>query len=424
MANNKEKENKWREEFEAWENGEKDKRFDELEDKYNNKTITREENDEYQKMLKIDKNIEKVENISDYIDRLSGLKEQIIKEISARRKNGIEGEKAQEATKKLEEELSKLLEEDKKLSKQLKNPKLNKEAKEEISQKRQEIKDKISQNNAKYSKYTGIIAKSGKQKQEEVFSEMGDKELFDNAVKVSAKISVANLYAKQLMDGQQDLSRIEDVVNKQNIETKQGSLRSKVNKEIKRYTATAENKEKIDNIKKAVKGKDLSKEDKVSKIEKEEEAKRAAEVSKALTEVSEFVQKHPKLAAIKNWFINGFKKIKDSMSYENPNKEEVEKDSTGKESKENKENKEKTSIEDKRKEFMRTLKELDDVDMKKVAENGQTRQDPREILLRNKLMKEKETDSQSIDKLTNGMDEKTVNKIKEDVKRQQGGDER
>lgn len=66
MANNKEKENKWREEFEAWENGEKDKRFDELEDKYNNKTITREENDEYQKMLKIDKNIEKVKK---YIKR-------------------------------------------------------------------------------------------------------------------------------------------------------------------------------------------------------------------------------------------------------------------------------------------------------------------------------------------------------------------
>lgn len=421
MANNKEKENKWREEFEDWENGEKDKRFDELEDKYNNKTITREENDEYQKMLKIDKNIEKVENISDYIDRLLDLKEQIIKEISARRqRNGGEGEKAQEATKKLEEELSKLLEEDEKLSKQLKNPNLSKEEKEEISQKRQEIKDKISQNNAKYSRYTGIIAKSEKQKQEEVFAEIGDQELFDNAVKVSAKISVANLYAKQLMDGQQDLSRIEDVVNKQNIQAKQGSLRSKVNKEIKRYRATAENKEKIDNVKNAIKGKDLSKEDKAkaSKIEKEEEAKRAVEVSKALTEVSEFVQKHPKLAAIKNWFKNGFKKIKDSMSYENPNKEE------SKQKGSKKEEKAEISIEDKRKEFMRTLKEMDNVDMKKVAESGQTKQDPREILLRNKLMKEKETDSQSIDKLTKGMDEETVNKIKEDVKRQQGGDER
>lgn len=426
MANNKEKENKWREEFEAWEDGRKDKRLDELENKYNNKTITREENDEYQKMLKIDKNIEKVEHISDYIDRLSDLKEQIIKEISARRqRNGGEGEKAQEATKKLEEELPKLLEEDEKLSKQLKNPNLSKEEKEEISKKRQEIKDKISQNNAKYSKYTGIIAKSEKQKQKEVFSEMGDKELFDNAVKVSAKISVANLYAKQLMDGQQDLSRIEDVVNKQNIETKQGSLRSKVNKEIKRYRATAENKEKIDNVKNAVKGKDLSKEGKAqaSKIEKEEEIKRAAEVSKALTEVSEFDQKHPKLAAIKNWFKNGFKKIKDSMSYENPNKEESNKEKSNKKGSK-KEEKAEASIEDKRKEFMRTLKEMDNVDMKKVAENGQTRQDPREILLRNKLMKENQADSQTIDKLTKDMDEETVNKIKEDVKRQQGGDER
>ena len=65
-----EKKRNWEIQYEKYKDATTQARFGELKNKFNSKTITREENDEYQKMKKIMENIPKVDNIKQYMEEL------------------------------------------------------------------------------------------------------------------------------------------------------------------------------------------------------------------------------------------------------------------------------------------------------------------------------------------------------------------
>lgn len=62
--------NKWEDKYEKLKNGEFDARIDELKDKANNKTATKEEYKEYEKLSKSKNNLGKVENVLEYREKL------------------------------------------------------------------------------------------------------------------------------------------------------------------------------------------------------------------------------------------------------------------------------------------------------------------------------------------------------------------
>ena len=75
------KKRNWKIEYEKYKSADIQVKLEELKNKLNAKTITREEYDEYQKMLKIIDNLPKVDNVIEYMEKLdqdlSVLKEEI-----------------------------------------------------------------------------------------------------------------------------------------------------------------------------------------------------------------------------------------------------------------------------------------------------------------------------------------------------------
>lgn len=100
--------------------------------------------------------------------------------------------------------------------------------------------------------------------------------------------------------------------------------------------------------------------------------------------VSEFEQKHPRLAKIKNFFVNIKNKITNNKEEkeEEPKEEEQKSDEVGK-------TEEKEPV-DKHKNFVRRLKDLDGYDISEVAEKGMAGvRDDRMSEARKKLLENK-----------------------------------
>ena len=64
------KKRNWEIQYEKYKTSEMKTKFEELKDKFERKTITKEENAEYQKMKKVMGNVPKVDNIKEYMDKL------------------------------------------------------------------------------------------------------------------------------------------------------------------------------------------------------------------------------------------------------------------------------------------------------------------------------------------------------------------
>ena len=88
------KKRNWKIEYEKYKSADIQVKLEELKNKLNAKTITREEYDEYQKMLKIIDNLPKVDNVIEYMEKLDQDLGVIKEEIKAREEQKrIEGKK-------------------------------------------------------------------------------------------------------------------------------------------------------------------------------------------------------------------------------------------------------------------------------------------------------------------------------------------
>lgn len=77
--------NKWEDKYEKLKNGEFDARIDELKDKANNKTATKEEYKEYEKLSKSKNNLGKVENVLEYREKLKEELNELKQEVETRK---------------------------------------------------------------------------------------------------------------------------------------------------------------------------------------------------------------------------------------------------------------------------------------------------------------------------------------------------
>lgn len=91
--------NKWEDKYSKLKNGEFDARIDELKDKANNKTATKEEYKEYEKLSKSKNNLGKVENVLEYREKLKEELNELKQEVETRKDAVL----ANQESKKLEE---------------------------------------------------------------------------------------------------------------------------------------------------------------------------------------------------------------------------------------------------------------------------------------------------------------------------------
>ena len=126
---------RWEKQYEEYTNGEKKQRLDELKAKLENKTITKEEYDEYKKMLRIEKNLPKVKNLQEFQNQLIQVKSEIIAELNRRESAEKTSKDIQKENQKLEKELEKINEQKQEIVKQLKNKDLSEEERTDLQNK-------------------------------------------------------------------------------------------------------------------------------------------------------------------------------------------------------------------------------------------------------------------------------------------------
>ena len=386
---------RWEKQYEEYTNGEKKQRLDELKAKLENKTITKEEYDEYKKMLRIEKNLPKVKNLQEFQNQLIQVKSEIISELNRRESAEKTSKDIQKENQKLEKELEKINEQKQEIVKQLKNKDLSEEERTDLQNKLVECNNKIKLNNEKFSEN---VNKQPEKVEETDITKLSKKELTDKAINLSIKIDICNLYATRLMKGREDVEQIKSV--EENIKWDKNDYRNKLKNEVKTFKLPKEQKEKMEQLKSASK-----KQEEKAKIEKTEKKG----ISQAMVEVSEFDQKHPKLAAIKKWFKNSFRKImkKDEMSDKDIKQlgkkieAQIESKTEKKDEKENPANKRDT--------FLKDLKFMEKLEISEIAEKGLNEvekevKNKRQIEAARKLLENKknargDVDAKSIERL-------------------------
>lgn len=298
--------NKWEEKYNKLKNGEFDSRIDELKEKHDNKSITKEEYKEYQKLLKSKESLSKVDNVLEYKEELKEELKKLELEKGSR-ENAIEASKE---TEKLEEELKKITEEIIKTENELKNSNLEEHEREALSAKRDELYARRDDNNARYVQNQKVLEKSLNRKGE--FKNLSEEEIKNKENLLKSRISKCNMVAKNLLNGA-SWDTINLKLDSWNKLINKGEKLSKKEETVNR----TENNEM---------------EDIFSSQEKEEEFKKLkAKEEKA----AKFAEKHPRLAKIGNWFRKVFKKEKslpelvaaDDVIKTTENKEEKEIDS-------------------------------------------------------------------------------------------------
>lgn len=186
---------KWEDKYEKLKNGEFDERIDELKEKESNKTATREEYKECEKLSKAKNNLGKVENVLEYREKLKSDLKDLKQEIETRRDAVL----ANQESKKLEEELAEITEEIIKTEKELKNPEIKEDRKNELIAKREELYGKRDENNSKYAKAQKALEGEFNRKGE--LKDLSKKELEDKALLLKTRISKCNMVAKNLLNG-------------------------------------------------------------------------------------------------------------------------------------------------------------------------------------------------------------------------------
>ncbi len=379
------KEKKWEKQYKEYETT-IDTKLSDLENKIKDKSIKREEYIEYQKLLKIKNNMPQLKNLSEYILKVEEIREKIEDEL-VNRNNPKDIDKS---------ELDKLDLEDEKINakimsiqKQLKDSKLSETQKTVLKEElRQEIENKRENNN----KYSAIYNKDKEAKEETEFTKMSSKELRDAHKKLCMKISKSHYFGKKLLEGQ----KLQDVNLRYDKEVDESKFTHNLNinkiiENRKKFSAKGKQAQKLEELK------DVSKEDIELKVEKNENDKNSEKTSRklnlenvkkeinveevdkedkkeeeSLVPVSEFDQKHPRIAKIKNFFKGIKDKVTAKLNKEEPKAEEKP------ETEEKSKLEEKHEVEEKQKEdtpydkFRKSIsyKEIEKYDVSAMAEKG------------------------------------------------------
>ena len=281
--------NKWEDKYEKLKNGEFDARIDELKDKANNKTATKEEYKEYEKLSKSKNNLGKVENVLEYREKLKEELNELKQEVETRKDAVL----ANQESKKLEKELVKITEEIIKTEKELKDPEIKEDRKDELLAKREELYGKRDENNSRYAKAQKAL--EGEFSREGELKNLSKKEIEDKALLLKTRMSKCNMVAKNLLNG----------ASWDTIDLKLDNWDKKYTKkkDVEKTKAENENSGKEGEVsaKPSLENKlgEFSEEDLISDSSAEKYKKNKQLMSE---------DKHPRLTKIKNWFKKILKK--------------------------------------------------------------------------------------------------------------------
>ena len=324
------KQRTWEKLYAQYVNGEMDAKYEELNKVFgkdraerrkgersdqNSNKMTKEQYWEYEKMTKIKKNLGQVKNIIEYLNKLYEYQEKVEKELDLResKSNDIELRKLDKDLTKIDSDLKTINKEIIDLKRQLKATNLTDTQLVKLQEKlkeKEEAKDKLTnqrqENNDNYNKLYN--EENNLKNKTSEFSKLTSDQLRDIHKSICMKISESHYFGKKLMNGE----KIDD------IQWKKDEFK------YSKYVAKDIQKDKIKQLKEASQTVDLPiKEENRMKIEENESAtveqgnKTEKEDNKetSLVSVSEFDQKHPRLAKIKNFF----KGLKDKITKKEEN---------------------------------------------------------------------------------------------------------
>lgn len=296
---------KWEEKYQELLNGKLNEKMRDFKEKEQNKTLSKEDYKEYKTMERVEQNMPKIANLLEYRESLRKQLKQIDDEL-ARRKEIDRLEKEQ---KKLDSDLVDLRIDKVDIEFDLKDKNLSEEEKSKKEDELRKIKDKINKNQDRFSKNITTLEEIKSINKRE--SQMSEEELKDRKTDIGSKISKCNMAARNLVEGK-SWDAID--IKLQNWKT---------------YTSSKETAEKI---KRAAKVNDRTDVKGSQGIKKEEND------DLTLARISEFEQKHPKLATMKNWVLNHWSKLKSKITERiKPNEENREEEKATQEPTNNKE---------------------------------------------------------------------------------------
>ena len=343
-----------RKKYEALKNSDLEQKIKDLEVKKQNKTITKEEYKEYNKLIKIQKNLPKAKNIFYYISILEKEIKEIDKEIRKIESAEVSRKKEDE-NQKLEENLDMLLKEKEKIQIQI-HKQTDAKEKDKLKAELDKINSDIDDNNKKFAQNKEFINKNRNDKE----ANKNIEELKEIKEEMSTKISKCNMIANNLLNG----------YSWDSIELNLDSWKER------KLTANKENKQKMKEKMKAVKSSNKPTPTRVkeqSKIKKylhdfflgdygDNEYKPKENLPVA---TKSFDEKHPTIAKLKNWIKDKYKNLKDFILGENDGVK-----NKGKKSEEEKANIAKDE------EFKKYIKEIAEKGYKKVE--NEKKQDTKE----------------------------------------------
>lgn len=206
------KKRNWEIEYEKYKSTDTQVKLEELKNKLDAKTITRQEYDEYQKMLKIIDNLPKVENVIEYMEKLDQDLSVLKEEIRAREEQRQIEEKRikpENLEKELEANLNKqyeLIAKRKEINKKIaltsdkqEIEKLKLE-KEEVNQELSKLELQAKQNNDIFVEMHST-KKENKKLTKKDLAKYSDEDLRAKCFEISAMISKCNMVASNLMKG-------------------------------------------------------------------------------------------------------------------------------------------------------------------------------------------------------------------------------
>ena len=206
------KKRNWEIEYEKYKSTDTQVKLEELKNKLDAKTITRQEYDEYQKMLKVIDNLPKVENVIEYMEKLDQDLSVLKEEIRAREEQRQIEEKRikpENLEKELEANLNKqyeLIAKRKEINKKIaltsdkqEIEKLKLE-KEEVNQELSKLELQAKQNNDIFVEMHST-KKENKKLTKKDLAKYSDEDLREKCFEISAMISKCNMVASNLMKG-------------------------------------------------------------------------------------------------------------------------------------------------------------------------------------------------------------------------------
>lgn len=280
---------KWEEKYANIKSGELNTRINELQDKLDKKTITREEYKELEKSKRIRENVPKIENILEYKAKLD-MQLQELKDEESKRKALEESRKEEKF---LESELKGLKLRKDAIENKLRGKNISDAERTTLQAELGNIKDKISKNQEAFSK--NWEKRESAENSKGKLANTSTEEIIARKMNISAKISKCNMICGRLVAG--DAWKLIDLKLEQWQDRKLTAKKGTANK--LRDASEANKAEKSA-------GNDL---------------KNKVNTGKELVEVTEFEQKHPRLAKIRNLFRKIGKSIKERFKSGNDEKE-------------------------------------------------------------------------------------------------------